>query len=132
MQCCFTQTESADSVLLSGVMAALSSLFKHAKRDDVVGMAPAVLAGLSGSGLACSLNAQLRKSHVKLVQWLGVVFLPPRLAVWRYHRGGRSLEDTLTSAVPTQHTTPYKVMVSCLGKWQLCYHGVCVCKHMIH
>ena len=38
-----------------------------------------------------SANTLVRKLAVKLVQRLGLVFLPPRIAPWRYQRGFRSL-----------------------------------------
>ena len=83
-------------MLLSGVLSSLCLVFKHGKRDDVIGLAPKVLSQLTGSPHATSTNTNLRKLHVKVVQWLGVTLLPPRVAKWRYQRGGRSLEEALT------------------------------------
>ena len=53
---------------LQGVLSTLSSLFKHAKRDDVVEFAPTVLSHVCQCDFATSDNALLRKLHVKLVQ----------------------------------------------------------------
>ena len=87
-------------VLLSGVLASFSHFFKHGKREDVVGVAPRVLTALGECVDMTRGNTQLRRLHTKLVRWLGITFLPPRLAKWRYQRGGRSLEEAL-SATPT-------------------------------
>ena len=95
-------SEREDDTYVPGVLRTLTSLFKHAKRDDVVGVAPAVLRRLCRGDLQMTFNIQQRKSFIKLVQWVGVVFLPPRIAKWRYQRGGRSLEEALGST----HTTP--------------------------
>ena len=89
---------SDGSPLLCGVLDTLSSLFKHGKREDVLDLATPVLSRLGGCDLTESDNTQLRKLHVKLMQWVGMVFLPPRLASWRYQRGGRSLEEALATS----------------------------------
>lgn len=89
-------------MLLSGVLSSLCLVFKHGKRDDVIGLAPKVLSELTGSPHATSTNTNLRKLHVKVVQWLGVTLLPPRVAKWRYQRGGRSLEEALTMTDSSQ------------------------------
>ena len=54
--------------LLQGVLSTLSSLFKHAKRDDVVDFAPTVLEHISKCNLMESDNTLLRKLNIKLVQ----------------------------------------------------------------
>ena len=92
-------------MLLSGVLRSLSLLFKHGKREDVVGYAPRVLAALGACSCLMQGNTQLRKQHAKVAYWLGVTFMPPRVAKWRYQRGGRSLEEALLAtptAMPTQ------------------------------
>ncbi len=45
-----------------------ASLFKHAKREDVVEFAPVVLNQLSSCGLSTSDNTLLRKLNIKLAQ----------------------------------------------------------------
>lgn len=39
-----------------------------------------------------------RKLVTKLVQWLGMTTLPPRIASWRYMRGQRSLLSNLAGS----------------------------------
>ena len=53
---------------LQGVLSTLSSLFKHAKRNDVVEFAPTVLHHISRDDLTNNDNTILRKLCVKLVQ----------------------------------------------------------------
>ena len=89
-------------VLLSGVLATLSAIFKHGKREDVVVFASSILSHLSACDLAHSTSSQLRKLHIKLTQWLGVTFLPPRVATWRYQRGGRSIGEALLTTRSSQ------------------------------
>ncbi|CAB1350256.1 unnamed protein product, partial [Coregonus sp. 'balchen'] len=48
--------------------------------------------------VAESSQAMLRKLGVKLIQRLGLTFLKPRLAKWRYQRGSRSLAANLSQS----------------------------------
>eukprot|EP00731_Ephydatia_muelleri_P028539 Em0020g183a len=99
-----TDKKSLESVnRLCGVLLALSSLFKLAKREEVVEHAPVVLKALSACCLADSSNTLLRKLNMKLAQRLGLTCLKVRLASWRYQRGKRSLEETLATTSDDQH-----------------------------
>ena len=40
-------------------------------------------------------NTLLRKLYTKLTQRLGMIFLRPKIAAWRYQRGSRTLADNL-------------------------------------
>ncbi|KAG7460255.1 hypothetical protein MATL_G00219380 [Megalops atlanticus] len=84
------------TVVLDGVLQSLAQLFKHGKREDFLQYAPTVLRCVDRRHLADSKQAMLRKLGVKLVQRLGLTFLKPRLAKWRYQRGSRSLAANLT------------------------------------
>lgn len=109
--------------LLAGVMTCLCFIFKHGKREDVVCMAPRVLERLTDCSHAVLADTQLRKLHVKLVQWLGVTFLPPRVAKWRYQRGGRSLEQALAASPAQQVCVCACVRVWVVGvRWLLDVH----------
>ncbi|TMS15155.1 Tubulin-specific chaperone D [Larimichthys crocea] len=88
---------------------AKAKLFKHGKRDDLLQYAPTVLQCLEQKHLSESSQATLRKLGVKLIQRLGLTFLKPRLAAWRYQRGNRSLAANLSmsqSATTTAAVTP--------------------------
>uniref|UniRef100_A0A4W4GJC2 Tubulin-specific chaperone D n=1 Tax=Electrophorus electricus TaxID=8005 RepID=A0A4W4GJC2_ELEEL len=85
----------AGTVALDGALRSLAQLFKHGKRDDFLPYAPTVLRCLDQKKLTDSSQAMLRKLGVKVLQRLGLTFLKPRLAKWRYQRGSRSLAVNL-------------------------------------
>ncbi|XP_041861103.1 tubulin-specific chaperone D [Melanotaenia boesemani] len=94
-----------DIVVLDGALQSLAKLFKHGKRDDLLQYAPTVLQCLEQKHLSESSEAMLRKLGVKLIQRLGLNFLKPRLAAWRYQRGSRSLAANLAKSQPTSTST---------------------------
>uniref|UniRef100_A0A8C1Z5R6 Tubulin-specific chaperone D n=1 Tax=Cyprinus carpio TaxID=7962 RepID=A0A8C1Z5R6_CYPCA len=89
------------TVTLDGALQSLAQLFKHGKRDDFLQYAPTVLQCLNQKRIAESNQATLRKLGVKVVQRLGLTFLKPRLAKWRYQRGSRSLAVNLAQSSVT-------------------------------
>ncbi|XP_071329122.1 tubulin-specific chaperone D isoform X2 [Trachinotus anak] len=98
-----------DIMVLDGALQSLAKLFKHGKRDDLLQYAPTILQCLEQKHLSESSQAMLRKLGVKLIQRLGLTFLKPRLAAWRYQRGSRSLAANLSmsqSATATDAVTP--------------------------
>ncbi|XP_019853730.1 PREDICTED: tubulin-specific chaperone D-like isoform X2 [Amphimedon queenslandica] len=80
-----------------GFLKTLATLFKIAKREDVLSIAPLVLELVTGYSLPDHNNTLLRKLHMKLIQRLGTTFLPSKVLSWRYQRGSRSLEETLST-----------------------------------
>ncbi|KAF5903647.1 tubulin-specific chaperone D, partial [Clarias magur] len=87
-----------DTVALDGALQSLAQLFKHGKREDFLQYAPMVLQCLDQKKIAESSQTLLRKLGVKVVQRLGLTFLKPRLARWRYQRGSRSLAVNLSQS----------------------------------
>jgi hypothetical protein len=85
----------------SGVLATLASLFKLSKREDVEDHASDVLRTVKACNTLNSGYTMLRKLSIKLAQRVGMVFLPARVASWRYQRGLRSLTDTLSLSQPS-------------------------------
>jgi tubulin-specific chaperone D len=71
-----------------GVMTALAAIFGRAKRHDVLEFIPEFLLDLQRSTPS---TATQRKLYVKLVQRMGLLFLKPRVAPWRYQRGKRAI-----------------------------------------
>ena len=59
--------------------------------------APVILRVLSDLNFRDINNMLLRKLYTKLTQRLGMIFLKPKVASWRYQRGSRSLADNLQS-----------------------------------
>uniref|UniRef100_A0A8C7XEC9 Tubulin-specific chaperone D n=1 Tax=Oryzias sinensis TaxID=183150 RepID=A0A8C7XEC9_9TELE len=90
---------SVRDMVLDGALQSLAKLFKHGKRDDLLQYAPTVLQCLEQKRLSESTEAMLRKLNVKLIQRLGLTFLKPRLAAWRYQRGSRSLVANLSMSL---------------------------------
>ncbi|KAG3268215.1 tubulin folding cofactor D [Ictidomys tridecemlineatus] len=82
-------------IAMDGTLQALAQIFKHGKREDCLPYASTVLRNLDGCRLSESNQTLLRKLGVKLVQRLGLTFLPPKVATWRYQRGCRSLAANL-------------------------------------
>ncbi|BFZ03564.1 hypothetical protein BsWGS_06603 [Bradybaena similaris] len=84
---------------LCGVLAALSLLFKHGKREDLLQYAPVVLRVTLDAKLEECDSCVIRKMVGKLIQRLGLTFLKFRVAAWRYQRGSRSLAVNLGGGV---------------------------------
>ncbi|KAF6727713.1 Tubulin-specific chaperone D [Oryzias melastigma] len=97
---------SMRDMVLDGALQSLAKLFKHGKRDDLLQYAPTVLQCLEQKRLSESTEAMLRKLNVKLIQRLGLTFLKPRLAAWRYQRGNRSLAANLSMSHQSSAQTP--------------------------
>ncbi|XP_076608803.1 tubulin-specific chaperone D [Chaetodon auriga] len=96
-----------DIMVLDGALQSLAKLFKHGKRDDLLQYAPTILQSLEQKHLSESSQAMLRRLGVKLIQRLGLTFLKPRVAAWRYQRGSRSLAANLSmSQSATVAVTP--------------------------
>lgn len=85
-------------VALTGLLSSLAAIFKLGKRQDLLPFAAPLLEQLDVCGFAECPNTLLRKLAAKLVQRLGLVFLEPRVAPWRYQRGSRALLSTAAGA----------------------------------
>ncbi|XP_061556153.1 tubulin-specific chaperone D [Phycodurus eques] len=91
--------QSLDSIrVLDGALQSLAMLFQHGKREDLLQHVSRVLRCLEENHLSESSQATLRKLNVKLIQRLGLTYLKPRLAPWRYQRGSRSIASTLLTS----------------------------------
>lgn len=93
-----------------GSFAALSAIFKHAKREEILQYSEKVLKAVMKSEFE-KFDTVLRKAGTKLIQRIGMVFLKTKIAPWRYQRGSRSLvknlqgNSTITNKVVTQPQT---------------------------
>lgn len=88
--------ESNDEVQF-GKLAAISNILKHGKREDLLIHAPNLLAWLLSCDYKSGNDFLRNKYFVKIIQRLGLVFLKPRLATWRYQRGSRLLTAKLAA-----------------------------------
>jgi hypothetical protein len=83
---------SKDPFLLIGVLSTLTSIFKRGKRQELLELIPLIFKDL----INIQANSVTRqKLLIKLIQRIGLTFLKPRVAPWRYQRGFRSLLQNL-------------------------------------
>lgn len=91
-----------------GKLAAISSILKHGKREDLLVHAPKILAWMLAGDYRSNNDFLKNKYFVKIIQRLGLVFLKPRLAKWRYQRGSRSLAAKLAVGGSTKDTIEFQ------------------------
>jgi hypothetical protein len=113
LQWCVVQMEGSggttqrEQLLVTGVHQALAHIFKMGQRNsllDKVALVSDVLHSQTVAAAASSTTTTQRHSTCKLAQRLGLTYLPPRVAAWRYTRGYRSLLDNLKAS--TSSSTP--------------------------
>ncbi|XP_017860136.1 PREDICTED: tubulin-specific chaperone D [Drosophila arizonae] len=80
-----------------GQLAAIASILKHGKREDLLPYADKLLKWILGCKYKDGDDFLKYKYYIKIVQRLGLVQLKPRIASWRYKRGTRSLASNLTA-----------------------------------
>lgn len=82
------------SFQLVGILHCLSQIFKKGHRHNILPCASVILSPCLI--VSTQPNQTLtRKLLTKLFQRLGLTFLPPRVAAWRYQRGSRSLVENM-------------------------------------
>lgn len=87
---------------LVGILTCVAQIFKIGHRNKILPFAISILE------LALKLGEQhnqvkIRKLITKLIQRIGLTFLPPRIASWRYQRGHRSLLKNLQINIESKH-----------------------------
>lgn len=90
-----------------GQLCAIASILKHGKREDLEMYTGKLLSWITKLGYRDGNDFLKYKFYLKIIQRLGLVFLPPRkVAAWRYQRGTRSLALNLDKGgdVPSQVT----------------------------
>ena len=68
---------------IMGLLGVLAQVFKHGRREDLLPYASSVLLCVSEMDVMEVDNTLIRKLAAKLVQRVGLVFLVPKVAVWR-------------------------------------------------
>ena len=81
-----------------GQLAAVAAILKHGKREDLLPYTDKLLHWIVGCQYKDATNILKYKHYIKIIQRIGLVFLKPRLALWRYNRGTRSLATNLIQA----------------------------------
>mmetsp|Transcript_1258 Transcript_1258/g.3080 ORF Transcript_1258/g.3080 Transcript_1258/m.3080 type:complete len:1481 (+) Transcript_1258:335-4777(+) len=93
------ESRSEDPFLITGIFQALVEIFKHGHREKLLSHIPVIFSRvLRVSNRDGQVSSLERKLTVKLVQRVGLNFLPPRIVKWRYQRGQRSLLQNLNKA----------------------------------
>ncbi|CAG9536202.1 unnamed protein product [Cercopithifilaria johnstoni] len=77
---------------LVGSLRLLAAILKKGEREDLLTVADQVLKALHRLGSLEDSDFTIRKLTVKIVQRLGMVFLKPKIAKWRYDNGNRNLD----------------------------------------
>ena len=88
--------------LSTGALETLVLVFKHGHRQQMEGRIPAVAECMELATRATTVgkaSTLQRKLTMKLSQRVGLQYLPPRVAKWRYKRGQRSLLDNMNASL---------------------------------
>lgn len=72
-------------------------ILKQGKREDLLPHARMLLQWVINAEFKNSSGANVQKLVYKIIQRVGMTFLPPRVASWRYQRGSRSLATNLSA-----------------------------------
>ncbi|XP_065333931.1 tubulin-specific chaperone D [Cloeon dipterum] len=89
----------------AGVMAAVCWIFKHGKRDDLLPFATPMLRWAQKCTKGDQMFSLTHKFAMKLIQRIGLTYLKPRIAPWRYQRGSRSLADNLKTVASVESSS---------------------------
>ncbi|KAK9871289.1 hypothetical protein WA026_011559 [Henosepilachna vigintioctopunctata] len=100
--------DSSNIFLKHGTLACVAMILKHGKREDLLPHARDLLQWIIDSKFKTSTGTFVNKLVFKIVQRIGLTFLPPRIAAWRYKRGNRSLAANLSAGDGTGPVTDSK------------------------
>lgn len=89
--------ETEKGAIQFGQLAAISATLKYGKREDLLPYATILLKWLLTGNFKSENDFLKNKFFIKIIQRIGLVLLKPRLALWRYQRGSRSLAVNLSS-----------------------------------
>ncbi|CAG4992849.1 unnamed protein product [Parnassius apollo] len=104
--CALHSNLKEEDTIYYGVLAAVAAVLKHGKRNDLLPYAPKLLKWVTDQNYKQHSAMLVRKYGVKIVQRIGLTFLRPRVASWRYTRGSRSLAVTLGGVAAAGDTEP--------------------------
>uniref|UniRef100_A0A1I7ZMN7 Tubulin-specific chaperone D n=1 Tax=Steinernema glaseri TaxID=37863 RepID=A0A1I7ZMN7_9BILA len=98
-------TDFMDQNELCGRLILLSAILKSAQRTDVVVYAPKMFEAIQQFAELKSSNNVVNHLVAKLYQRIGLLYLKPKVAKWRYSRGYRSIADNLSASQPVQSSS---------------------------
>lgn len=94
---CNESTKDEDDIFVKyGTLACVAMVLKHGKREDLLPHVRKLLQWIINSEFKNSPEANIQKLVYKIIQRIGMTFLPPRVVSWRYQRGNRSLAANLS------------------------------------
>lgn len=96
----FVEINRDETNIRYGTLLAIASILKHGKREDLLSYASKILKWILGQDFKDSADFLKNKFYIKIIQRLGLIFMPPKIAQWRYNRGSRSLQTNLTADAP--------------------------------
>lgn len=88
--------EDDDIFVKYGTLACVAMILKHGKREDILPHVRNLLQWVINAEFKSSSEANVQKLVYKIIQRIGMTFLPPRVVSWRYQRGSRSLTANLS------------------------------------
>ncbi|XP_044761611.1 tubulin-specific chaperone D [Coccinella septempunctata] len=92
-----------------GIFECIAIILKHGKRDDLLPYARDLLQWIISPKFRENTGSNVNKLVFKIIQRIGLIFLAPRLASWRYKRGNRSLATNLSAGDGTTSSDDPKV-----------------------
>ncbi|XP_075153533.1 tubulin folding cofactor D [Haematobia irritans] len=92
-----SQHQSGTVEIKFGQLAAVAAILKHGKREDLLPYADKLLQWIVSCQYKDGSDFLKYKSYIKIIQRIGLIYLKPRIASWRYKRGTRSLATNLQS-----------------------------------
>ncbi|ORX57643.1 ARM repeat-containing protein [Hesseltinella vesiculosa] len=98
---CRQQLDANDDVFeATGILSSLCGIYQVTSRETLLPTLDEYLIPMLTSPLFDKYdnNAVIRKLRTKLNQRVGIAYLKPKIATWRYHRGNRSLRTNLGDA----------------------------------
>ncbi|XP_055684978.1 tubulin-specific chaperone D [Lutzomyia longipalpis] len=97
-------SQKDEEAIKIGQLRAISAILKHGKREDILPHTNRILQWVTGCNFKDSNDYLKHLYHVKIVKRLGLVFLKPQLARWRYQRGSRSIVANLERPAGQENT----------------------------
>lgn len=95
--CDIVNSKDSNTFARQGALAAVAMIIKHGKREDLLPHADRLLRWIVNTDYKDIPGSHIPKLGFKIVQRIGLVFLRPHLAPWRYQRGTRVLTSNLSA-----------------------------------
>ncbi|XP_030759284.1 tubulin-specific chaperone D [Sitophilus oryzae] len=92
-----------------GTLSCIATIIKHGKREDVLPHARVLLEWIINSEFKENSGSNVQKLVYKIIQRIGLTFLPPLIASWRYQRGNRSLAANLSAGGDLRTSTSNEI-----------------------